>query len=140
MKSYHPLVLMALVLLLASSAAGSGQASALPAQPELQTLPAWEYHGAVQGEWLGIAVAGAGKVNGDAFADILIGANKAGSNREGWAGLFLGSAAGPQDVPAWEVYGEQKGGEFGGAVDIAGDVDNDGYDDIVVGAAKLHRR
>ena len=135
MKSYHPLVLMALILLLASSAAGFGQASAMPAQPELQTLPAWETHGAVQGEWLGIAVAGAGKVNGDAFADILIGANKGGSNREGWAGLFLGSATGPQELPAWAVFGENKGGEFGGAVDIAGDVNNDGYDDIVVGAA-----
>ena len=75
----------------------------------------------------------AGKVNGDAFADIVVGANKGGANREGWVGLFLGSASGPQDLPAWEVYGEQKGGEFGGAVDIAGDVNNDGYDDIVVG-------
>ncbi len=135
MKSSHPLVLMALIVLLASSAAGSGQASALPAQPELQTLPVWETHGAVQGEWLGIAVAGAGKVNGDAFADIVVGANKGGANREGWVGLFLGSASGPQELPAWEVYGEQKGGEFGGAVDIVGDVDNDGYDDIVVGEA-----
>jgi hypothetical protein len=68
MKTYTPLVLMALIVLLASSAAGSGRASALPAQPELQTLPAWETHGAVQGEWLGIAVAGAGKVNGDVFS------------------------------------------------------------------------
>ncbi len=134
MKTYHPLVLMALILLLASSAAGSGRASALPAQPELQTLPAWEYHGAEQGEWLGIAVAGAGKVDGDVFSDLLVGAYKGGANREGWVGLFLGSAAGPQTLPAWQVFGEHKGGEFGGAVDIAGDVDHDGYDDILVGA------
>jgi hypothetical protein len=137
MKRYHPLVLIALILFLASSAAGSGQASALPAQPELQTLPAWETHGAVQGEWLGIAVAGAGKVNGDVFSDVLVGANKGGANREGWAGLFLGSATGPQDAPIWQVFGENKGGEFGGAVDIAGDVNHDGYDDIVVGAANF---
>ena len=135
MKSYHPLVLMALILLLASSAAGFGQASAMPAQPELQTLPVWETHGSEQGEWLGIAVAGAGKVNGDVFSDLVVGAYKGGVNREGWVGLFLGGAAGPQQTPVWEAFGEHKGGEFGGALDIAGDVNHDGYDDIVVGAA-----
>jgi hypothetical protein len=135
MKSKPPLVLMILILLLASSAAGSGWALALPAQPELQTLPVWEYHGTVQGEWLGIAVAGAGKVNGDAFSDLLVGAYKGGTNREGWVGLFLGSAAGPQPLPAWQVFGEHKGGEFGGALDFAGDVNHDGYDDILIGAA-----
>ena len=134
MKYFHPVVLIALILLLASSAAGFGQVSAMPAQPELQTLPAWETYGAVQGEWLGIAVAGAGKVNGDAFADVLVGANKGGDNREGWAGLYLGSAAGLQALPVWQAIGENKGGEFGGAVDGAGDVDHNGYDDIVVGA------
>ena len=137
MKTYHPLVLTALILLLVSSVVGFGQVSAMPAQPELQTLPAWEYYGAVQGEWLGIAVAGAGRVNGDAFSDLLVGAYKGGVNREGWVGLFLGSAAGPQSAPAWQVVGENKGGEFGGAVDFAGDVDNNGYDDILVGAANF---
>jgi hypothetical protein len=173
MKHYRPLVLIALALLLVCSAAGAWRASAMPAQPELQTLPAWEHYGFFQGErpgiagwsagqasgdaflpdlaimpsWeyypgdeeqgvrLGWAVAGAGLVNGDLYADILVGADKGGANREGWAGLFLGSNAGPQTMTAWEVLGENKGDLFGGALDSAGDVDGDGYADIAVGAS-----
>ena len=105
---------MVLILLLASSAAGFGQASAMPAQPELQTLPAWEIHGDVQGEWLGVAVAGAGKVNGDAFADIVVGANKGGANREGWVGLFLDSASGPQELPAGKRTGSRRWASLAG--------------------------
>ena len=134
MKHNRPLVLIALLLLLFSSVAGAWRASAMPAQPELQTLPAWEYYGAVQGEWLGIAVAGAGRANGDAFADLLVGASKGGENREGWVGLFLGSASGPQQTPAWQVTGENKGGEFGTALDGGWDINHDGYTDIVIGA------
>ena len=134
MKHYRPFVLIALVLLIASSAAGAWRASAMPAQPELQTLPAWEYYGAVQGEWLGIAVAGAGKGPGDAYADLLVGASKGGENREGWAGLFLGSASGPQQAPAWQVTGDNKGSEFGTALDGGWDINHDGYMDIVIGA------
>ena len=105
------------------------------ARPELEILPTWEFYGDFQGDRLGIAVAGAGYVNGDDYADILVGADKGGANREGQALLFLGGASGPQGTPAWNVLGEKKGSLFGAAVDGAGDVDNDGYDDIVVGAA-----
>ena len=88
-----------------------------------------------QGVRLGWAVAGAGLVNGDSYADILVGADKGGADREGWAGLFLGSNGGPQSMAAWQVIGEKKGDLFGGAVDGAGDVNHDGYADIMVGAS-----
>jgi hypothetical protein len=42
------------------------QASSMPAQPVLQTLPGWATNGIVEGDWSGIAVAGKGKVCGDA--------------------------------------------------------------------------
>jgi hypothetical protein len=132
MKNKHPLSLIALtILLLITNVAGSTRA----ARPELEILPTWEFYGYYQGDRLGIAVAGAGLVNGDSYADILVGADKGGTNREGQALLFLGGASGPQGTPAWNVLGEKKGSLFGAAVDGAGDVDNDGYDDIVVGAA-----
>ena len=135
MKNHHPLTLIALsALLLITSAAGSARASGLAARPELEMLPAWEIHGESQGVRLGIAVAGAGYVNGDSYADILVGADKGGASREGQALLFLGGASGPQETPAWNVIGEKQGSLFGAAVDGAGDVDNDGYDEIVVGA------
>jgi hypothetical protein len=65
MNLFYPLVLIAPPLQV-SSFAGYGQVSALPAQPELQTLPVSETHGAVQGDWLGIAATEAGEVDGDA--------------------------------------------------------------------------
>ena len=136
MKNNRPHVLIALVLLLiVSSAAGSVRASDLIGMPAVEIFPAWEFYGYEQGDRLGYAVAGVGDVNGDNYADIMVGADKGGVNREGWAGLFVGSASGPQHLPTWEVFGEKKGSEFGTALDGAGDIDHDGYDDIVVGAA-----
>jgi hypothetical protein len=136
MRNNRPHVLIALVLLLiVSGAAGSVRASDLISMPAVEIFPAWEFYGYEQGDRLGYAVAGVGDVNGDNYSDIMVGADKGGVNREGWAGLFVGSASGPQQLPTWEVFGEKKGSEFGTALDGAGDINHDGYDDIVVGAA-----
>ena len=131
MRKHHTLPLIALALLLVLTAAGSARAARL----ELQTLPAWQARGVEQGERLGEAVAGAGFVNGDLYADILVGVEKGGLDKEGQAQLYLGSASGPEGSPSWQVLGETRGGLFGAALDGAGDVNNDGWDDILVGAA-----
>ena len=131
MKKHPTLPLIALALLLVLTAAGSARAARL----ELQTLPAWQARGVEQGERLGAAVAGAGLVNGDLYADILVGVEKGGAEKEGMAQLYLGSASGPAGLPSWQVLGETRGGMFGAALDGAGDVNNDGWDDILVGAA-----
>ena len=134
MKKSPTLPLIALaILLLVTSAAGSARAARLA----LEIMPAWELYPGLdeQGVRLGWAVAGAGYVNGDGYADILVGADKGGGDREGWAGLFLGSNGGPQSMAAWQVIGERKGDLFGGAVDGAGDVNHDGYADIIIGAS-----
>jgi hypothetical protein len=131
MKKNQPLPLIALALLLIFCAAGSARAATL----QLQTLPSWQANGIEQGERLGVAVAGAGLVNSDLYADILVGVEKGGAEKEGQAKLYLGSASGPQGSPSWQVLGETRGGLFGAALDGAGDVNNDGWDDILVGAA-----
>ncbi len=88
----------------------------------------------------GVAVASAGDVDGDGFDDILIGAdeNDDGGARAGKAYLVLGGASGwSMDTPLSgadaSFLGENAGDHAGGAVASAGDVDVDGFDEILIG-------
>jgi hypothetical protein len=82
----------------------------------------------------GGSVNSAGDVNGDGFDEVLIGSSGhwEGQVGEGAAFLYFGSAAGPVDSPGWSVQSNQTGWGMGGSVDTAGDVNGDGYDDILV--------
>jgi hypothetical protein len=136
MKNKHLLDLIALsALLLITSAAGSARAAGLAARPELEINYTWDYYGDASGDQLGYAVAGAGDVNGDGKADILVGAATGGEHKGGEALLFLGPVTPTSDTPDWEVSGEVQGWQFGAALDGAGDVNGDGYADIIIGAA-----
>ncbi len=80
----------------------------------------------------GAAVASAGDVNGDGFSDVLVGVPQwdNGQNNEGRARLFLGSAAMPLAV---SVYSYPGPGDFGWSAKGAGDVNGDGYGDVIAG-------
>jgi Zn-dependent metalloprotease/uncharacterized protein YcfL len=82
----------------------------------------------------GGSVNSAGDVNGDGFDDVLIGSSGYwdGQVGEGAALLYLGSATGPLDAPSWSVQSNQAGGGMGSSVDTAGDVNGDGFSDILV--------
>jgi hypothetical protein len=90
--------------------------------------------------FFGGAVAGAGDVNGDGYADVIVGAEEydAGSLNEGAAFVFLGSATGVADgnpgTAATQLESNQSGALFGTSVAAAGDVNGDGYADVIVGA------
>jgi hypothetical protein len=92
--------------------------------------------------WMGVSVGGAGDVNGDGYDDVIVGARRydAGETDEGAAFIFHGSAAGiANGSPATaqtRITGDQAGAWLGHAVDGAGDVNGDGYADVIVGAMR----
>jgi len=99
--------------------------------------PSWVALGDQYNENFGISVAGTGDVNGDGFADLIIGAPQFDNGfvfDQGRAFVFLGSAAGPSSTPAWTADGGQAGAWFGYSVASAGDVNRDGYADVIIGA------
>jgi hypothetical protein len=87
------------------------------------------------GAELGLGGGGAGDVNGDGFADVLVAAPEAaaGGNARGRVGVYLGSAAGPGTAPGWTVEGQWDEAYLGSLVSGAGDVNGDGFDDVIVG-------
>jgi hypothetical protein len=102
----------------------------------LGSAPVWSAEGEQAGAMFGNAGSAAGDVNGDGYADIILGAPyfDAGQMDEGRVAVYLGSPAGPGSTPVWMVDGEQASAYFGSAARSAGDIDGDGYSEIVVGA------
>ena len=93
---------------------------------------------------LGGSVSAAGDVNGDGFGDFILGAaaNGEGGYNAGAAYVIFGKAdgVGPLDLagldPAdgFKILGDAAYDRAGLSVSAAGDVDGDGFDDMIVGA------
>ena len=115
----------------------------------LDPADGFRIEGASAGDAAGIGVAGAGDVNGDGFDDLLIGAFLAdgGGMDSGAAYIVFGRAAGFADThlanlgatEGFRLEGESDYDHAGASVAGAGDLNGDGYDDLLVGAPDNNR-
>ena len=82
----------------------------------------------------GFSVSGAGDANGDGYADVIVGAVNYSSNT-GRAYIYLGGAA-MNNIADVTMTGEAINIHFGNDVSGAGDINGDGYSDVIVGASE----
>lgn len=106
---------------------GSGQA--------INTFPSTTIEGNQMEAHCGESVSAAGDVNGDGYGDVLIGAKwfENGQNNEGAVFVHYGSKTGLVPTPGATIESNQAEGWLGSAVASAGDVNGDGYSDIIIG-------
>lgn len=84
---------------------------------------------------LGSAVADAGDVNGDGYPDLLVGANVSANNLSTYAGrAYVFSGRERFSERLYDIPGYLAGIWFGYSLAGAGDVNQDGFDDFLVGA------
>ncbi|MEK0448106.1 MAG: hypothetical protein RL088_374 [Verrucomicrobiota bacterium] len=120
-----------------------GKSGGLP--PALSLPPAsasegFKIRGVAAGDRLGTSVSGAGDVNNDGVDDVLVGAPFA--DGIGAAYVIYGGAGIPLVVDAgsltgadgFKIGGDGAGQQFGVSVSRIGDLDGDGFGDVVLGA------
>lgn len=107
----------------------------------LPESPSWSAYGERSRAQFGASISPAGDVNGDGYADVIVGAPNFQSasplQEEGAAYIFLGSSQGLEGTACWATLGNQLAAHFGNAVASAGDVNGDGYSDVIVAAREF---
>ena len=83
--------------------------------------------------------AAAGDVDGDGYSDLVVGDSSYPCGPyycSEWGVIYLyrGSAAGLSGAPDWRYESDRQDARLGQAVAMAGDLNGDGYDDVVAGA------
>jgi len=102
----------------------------------MDSMPDVVLAGEAQNDWFGNSVDFAGDVNGDGFDDILVGApyNDDRGSAAGKGYLYFGGTA-PDASPDVFLLGSSKDDKhLGWTVSHAGDVNGDGYSDVILGA------
>src|SRR5262245_51486038 len=123
-----------------------------PANIDLSSLDGstgFRLSGAAAVEFSGRAVASAGDVNGDGFADVIVGAvlaNGAGGRYVGASYVVFGQASGfapnidlssLDGITGFKLSGVAAQDRTGYSVASAGDINGDGFADVIVGAPQF---
>lgn len=75
-----------------------------------------------------------GDIDGDGFADLLIGESGHGISPDKTGQVLVLNGALLPTVGGTKILGENEGDRFGAAVAMAGDINGDGYEDFAIGA------
>jgi len=95
-------------------------------------IPLYTFHGDSANDNFGESVSGAGDVNGDGFADLIVGAD--GDDNNGGGSGSARVLSGIDGSVLYSFNGEGSSDSFGTSVSGAGDINGDGFADLIVGA------
>jgi len=73
-------------------------------------------------------------MDGDGYDDLIIGADRFDKMEQGAAYVYFGGPGGLAQTPGWYAEGGKAETGFGFATGAAGDVDQDGFADVIIGA------
>ncbi len=120
------------LLLLAVAVATYAAGPPLAHAATITHVPLYTFHGDSVNDLFGFSVRGAGDVNGDGFADVIVGAlfDDNNGSQSGSARVLSGSTG----AALYTFNGDSAFDVFGRSVSGAGDVNGDGFADLIVGA------
>lgn len=103
--------------------------------------PTWQSTGTMANEEAKFSLSSAGDLNGDGFDDLAVGwpgfRQPGSATASGEVRVYYGSSRGLESEPRWRRVGPASGAWFGASVALVGDVNGDGWKDLLVGGYGL---